>query len=873
MTDAQGVFDLFLGTLGNPPEPPLRVVAFRGREALSQVPRFRVQVLADPAFDGREASLLGDKARLVLRTGEGAVRTIGGVVTAVLRGTPAHRGPVPWTLTIEPAFARLRHRRNSRIFQDKTNPEILAEMLSGAGVPFELALTSRYGARPYAVQYEESDHDFVRRIAAEEGLAFVFLDAGNEDPKAPEGAMRFFDSPDGYVGGATPRQLAVVDDAAREAGDAAYDVRRRDRDRPRKLTLRDYDFQRPQHTLEHAVEAEEGIHEVYEHHGRYDAPEVAEARASVWLEQLRRRALRVEGRSRVRGLAAGQVVWLDAPHAAGVDGPHALVAIDHRGEVPELMGAAGRGVTYEAHFKAIPASAVERPRATRRTLQQVLETATVVGPAGQEVHTDEHARIKVQFHWDREGKLDEHSSAWVRVAQTWAGASFGAQFIPRIGMEALVGFLGGDADRPVVVGCLYNATHPPPFPLPVDKLKSGIRTRTSPGEGSNELSFDDRAGREKVLLVAQKDHEESVTRDQRIQVGGQRIVEVGGSVSERVTGDRTLRTVGSVLEQTVGRRTEEVAEGVRQVVGVSRSATIHGEDRLDVRGASITTVAKATAVAARGGLRVEVGSEAEKSAAEAVSWGPFTLTTADRLELHADRAIALVVGDTRVELTPEGLTFSASKITLAAAKGLVAKGDGPTLSLGKDVSLTADAVRFYSKKASLELDDKAHLNGQEVRLNCGAQDPEEAKDEEGEPLLQHFKLKLTDPDFEPYAGKPFILRAAGMKVEGTTDGDGCVECDIPKEADSADITLWLGERPTGETRQYVVRIAPLPPASEPAGAKLRLKNLGYLQGSTDGPLDERTSRAIRTFQADHDLDPTGELDPKTQGELVHVFGS
>src|SRR5262249_50896037 len=142
----------------------------------------------------------------------------------------------------------------------------------------------------------------------------------------------------------------------------------------------------------------------------------------------------------------------------------------------------------------------ERPR-------QVAESAVVVGPPGHEIHTDEHGRVKVQFHWDLEGKRNDQSSCWLRVSQAWAGAGGGAIFLPRVGMEVLVTFLGGDLDRPIVTGCVYNATHPHPFHLPESKVKSGWLTRSTPnGHGGNELSFLDEHGSEEIHVRAERNY-------------------------------------------------------------------------------------------------------------------------------------------------------------------------------------------------------------------------------------------------------------------------------------------------------------------------------------------------------------------------------
>src|SRR5262249_38680289 len=142
-----------------------------------------------------------------------------------------------------------------------------------------------------------------------------------------------------------------------------------------------------------------------------------------------------------------------------------------------------------------------RQKAARPARMLGPQTATVVGPAGEDIYTDEIGRVKVQFHWDREGGHDQDSSPWVRVMTGWAGSHFGQISIPRVGMEVLVQFLDGDPARPLVVGCLYNGNNMPPWPLPVNRSQSGMLTRSSTGgtgQHANALRFEDRLGEEEI---------------------------------------------------------------------------------------------------------------------------------------------------------------------------------------------------------------------------------------------------------------------------------------------------------------------------------------------------------------------------------------
>jgi len=175
------------------------------------------------------------------------------------------------------------------------------------------------------------------------------------------------------------------------------------------------------------------------------------------------------------------------------------------------------------------------------------ETAIVVGPRGQEIHTDKYGRVRIQFHWDRDGESNESSTCWVRVGQMWAGPNWGSIYIPRIGQEVVVQFLGGDPDRPIITGTVYNADNMPPYTLPENATQSGIKSRSTPkGTSSNfnELRFEDKKGAEEVFIQAEKNktvkvkHNRSATigADDSIAVGGDRSVTVKGNLSVTVQG-------------------------------------------------------------------------------------------------------------------------------------------------------------------------------------------------------------------------------------------------------------------------------------------------------------------------------------------------
>ncbi|NUO51582.1 MAG: type VI secretion system tip protein VgrG, partial [Polyangiaceae bacterium] len=233
--------------------------------------------------------------------------------------------------------------------------------------------------------------------------------------------------------------------------------------------------------------------EEYDHHGRFHFPEWSDAvrEPQRILARARRRAHVAKGKSLCPGLAPGHRFTLDEHPLTPSNREYVVTQVRHRGST-------AHDDHYSNVFECAPSDRIYPPtRVERQTVQAAL-TATVVGPPSEEIHVDEQGRIKVHFHWDREGGGDD-SSCWIRTMQAWGGASWGAQFIPRVGMEVVVAFDGGDPDKPIVLGCVYNATHPMPFAVPADKTRSGIRTRTVQGAtGFNELSFRDKRDAEQI---------------------------------------------------------------------------------------------------------------------------------------------------------------------------------------------------------------------------------------------------------------------------------------------------------------------------------------------------------------------------------------
>ncbi|APR76957.1 Hypothetical protein A7982_02304 [Minicystis rosea] len=532
----------------------LSVVRFSVQEHLSAAFLIQIDALGEPDIDPR--AIVGRAASFALQ-GVGGRRAWTGVCTRIAQ-TQLHGDTASYMVTLAPALWLLSRRRNYRVFQHLSVPEIATKLLADWGIQPVLRLTQGdYPKLEYRVQYGESDYNFLRRQLADAGISFFFTLDEDADTKAEKTLLVLTDAP--HRGEPRADALPFVTDAGlSERGQQVSHVTVASEVRPGRVTLRDHDMRRPTYALlgQHVTRAEpESLLEEYSYEpgaaavagtadgttpvGDRPAPYrhvdgAATSRARVVGESLRAGGLTVSLTTSVVDLAPG-AVFLVTGH------PHPAIASERGLLVLESsIGGEAQG-EWSRSVVAVPAGEPFRPpqavspRAPDHTDDadvfassfvpqkprvHGIESAIVVGPQGEEIHTDELGRVRVQFHWDREGRFDQASSCWVRVSQAWAGAGFGATFLPRIGHEVMVAFIGGDPDLPVVVGRVHSTTMPAPHALPEHKTRSGLRSSSSPGGGGfNEIMFDDAKGQEVVSLRAERDLAESVNHDRNTRVG------------------------------------------------------------------------------------------------------------------------------------------------------------------------------------------------------------------------------------------------------------------------------------------------------------------------------------------------------------------
>lgn len=507
----------------------LLITGFRGREAISQLFSFELDLLADKAIDFSQ--LLGQKATVALRLGDDSERHFNGIVRRLSQGD-ADNELTSYRAELVPQFWGWTKKVRCRVFQQLTVAEILRQVLVGLDVSFQL--TQGYPRREYCVQYGESDFAFANRLMEDEGIHFYFRhsldrhelvisDSDLVHPNVPGANDLTYDRGKGGIR-IWPRVTSW---------------RKSQEIRGGKYTTWDYNFEIPAQHLEASAKPRASVSigdvshqlltgvnsdwETFEYPGGYarhadavgsngaDRPEALGTLSSASQRTARLRAeadavegLQIEAVSEAGQLLPGCVFSLTRHSDA--NGKYLVTEVTHTATLPLSQG--DPVFEYGNRFTCLPVDLPYRPaRVTPKPRISGPQTATVVGPAGQESYLDKHGRVKIQFHWDRESKKDGKSSRWVRVAQIWAGKNWGAFFWPRVGHEVVVAFEEGDPDCPLIVGSVYNGVNVPPVSLPDDAIFAGIKSCISgkdPTTHFNSLIFDDKVGDEFVVLHSHK---------------------------------------------------------------------------------------------------------------------------------------------------------------------------------------------------------------------------------------------------------------------------------------------------------------------------------------------------------------------------------
>lgn len=687
------------------------LASMNGHEELGRPFRYELHLTTtDPDIDF--GSVLGQTMTVELELHDGTTREFTGHVTEFSLAGGSGRN-VLYRAILRPWLMLMDYRKNCRIFQQMTVPDVIKQVFRDAGFSdFEERLSDTYRTWEYLVQYRESDFAFVSRMMEQEGIYY-------------------------YVKHSAGMHVVVLCDSfsAHEPVPGYETIpyfppeeQRRDRDhinhwnltrriKPGVVAASDFDFKRPgADLLATRTEPEENVgagYEEYDYPGEYVEATEGDKEVRVRLEAHHAEREVAEGGGDARGLSVGATFTLDAFPRSDQNKEYLVVRAIHDIRVnADESGGNGSGDAYRCMFSALDASrAFRSARITPRPVVEGPQTAIVVGPAGEEVYADEFGRVKVSFHWDRLSKRDENSSCWVRVAQVWAGTNFGGMHIPRIGQEVIVDFLEGDPDRPIITGRVYNFDNQVPYELPTNLTQSGIKSRSSKGgtaSNFNELRFEDKIGNEEVFMQAEKnltvsvkaseshsvgaDRSTSIGTDDTLDVGANRTSTIGAADSETVAASQTVsigasqtitvtaaRVVTSATEEIVtGQRTKTVAAGDTTSVGASRDATIGGSDSLSVGGSQVVTVSGKRSLSVDGAETVSIGAKRSQSIG-----ADDQLSVSKKLVIDAGVEVTITTGSASLSMKKNGdiilkgknITLDGSgKINIKAGSKITVKG-------------------------------------------------------------------------------------------------------------------------------------------------------------------------------------------------------
>ncbi|MDD1021228.1 type VI secretion system tip protein VgrG [Pseudomonas protegens] len=583
-----------------------------GGEELGRLFDYQLQLTSSDAnIDLNQ--LLGKPMGLSVQLDDGSQRYFHGIVARCSQNVDSGQF-ASYQVTLRPWLWLLSRTSDCRIFQNLSIPQIIKQVFRDLGFSdFEDALSRPYREWEYCVQYRETSFEFVSRLMEQEGIYYFFRHEKDRHVLVLADAYGAHSSVPGYA--SVP--YYPRDEQQRER-DHIFDWHLAQEVQPGSLELNDYDFQRPSARIDvrsamprpHSA----GDYPLYDYPGTYVQSSDGEHYAQTRIEALQSLHERIELSGNARGLGVGNLFNLTGFSRQDQNREYLIVGI-HYYVVQESLetGGSGGSAQFESHLTCIDAQQSFRPLAkTQRPIVQGPQTARVVGPAGEEIWTDQYGRVKVHFHWDRHDQSNENSSCWIRVSQAWAGKNWGSMQIPRIGQEVIVSFLEGDPDRPIITGRVYNAEQTVPYDLPANATQSGMKSRSSKGGSPanfNEIRMEDKKGAEQLYIHAERNQDIVVEVNESHSVGNDRVKSIGRD--ETVTiGSARLRAVKELDVLVVGgKKTDsisqsyiiEVGENLRLVCGES-VLELNASGQINLSGKQISFYASGDAEFNTGGV-------------------------------------------------------------------------------------------------------------------------------------------------------------------------------------------------------------------------------------------------------------------------------
>lgn len=738
----------------------LLINRFVATEEISSLFSYEVELLHEEETPGFEPtavdvkSLLGQDVSIDINQRDGTKRTFSGIVNHFSQGHRDVRFSY-YRATIVPNIWVLTQISQSRIFQHKSVPDILKEVFAGFYVSYELQ--GDFKPRNYCVQYRETDFDFASRLMEEEGIFYFFEHEGGKNKMVVANTPQ--SHPDCPGKNEIPFALKVTDEE-----DFITSIKKWQNDhrlQTGKVTFWDFNFQVPSNKLDATQPslfkvADNDQLEAYDFPAGYarkfddidrgggerqDVRNVFDdktKKAEIAMQALDSQYRVISGNSDCSGLSTGhRFKFFDHPHA-DQNAQYLVTSITHEAEQnPTYVTDDYIEQPYENSFTCIAHGAGAPPfRPVRRTPKPIVQgsqTAFVVGPAGEEIYTDKFGRVKVQFHWDREGQTDADSSCWIRVAQAWAGNKWGMMFIPRIGMEVIVEFLEGDPDQPIIRGCVYNPAAMPPYTLPDEKTKMTIKSDSSKGGGGfNELRFEDKKSSEQIFMHGEKDLDVRIKNDRREWTGKDQHLVVKNDRREKIDRDTHLIVKRDQIEK------------------------IERDRHIEVKGKEAVKITGSQSVKIAGSVGKEIGGSKSEEVTGSM------LIKATNIVLDASAQITLKVGGNFVNVNAGGVQINGTMVLINSG-GAAGNGVANQLVAPVEPAVADDA------------DDA--VPGTKIALEKRSAARKEKTHKEGDPTKPSWiKLKLVDEAGNPVPGEPYKVKTSdGRTASGTLDEKGEAE--------------------------------------------------------------------------------------------------
>ncbi|MBT9494728.1 MAG: type VI secretion system tip protein VgrG [Paucibacter sp.] len=630
-------------------------LALRSMSAFEEVSRpFEFQIIAVSDGAGLAADdLLGSSLSVWVATGDAGPRWFNGMVSAFgFEGMDGRQ--FKYRLCVRPSLWLLTRAANLRVFQDMSVPDIITQVFSAYTGTVTQELSASYPARGYCVQYRETDFNFVSRLMEEEGIFYFFRHTeGQHELVLADAASAHVTSP----GFETVQFLAAGNAKISQA--AINEWQMRHEVQTGKVVLKDYNYLTPDTDLTSAPaegsrgHAEAGL-EVYDYPGRYEAKADGDARALIRLEEAQARFGRFTGQGNTQGLAAGARFTLAAHPRDDQNAEYIVLATRIEMSLPAYESGTDES-SFGCSFTLQRYDEPLRPaRNTRKPTVAGPQTAIVVGDADPgDIVTDEHGRVKIQFHWDRVGTHTAASSCWVRVASPSAGNGFGMISLPRLGQEVVVDFLEGDPDQPLITGRVYNAAQKPPYELPVNATVSTMKSRSKLGGAAefNELRFEDKPGSEYLLVHAQKDRLEFVEETLKSEIGKDEHRTVKADRKEKIEGEYHL----------------SVVKDLKQKVDAKFNLDV-GSDML-LKGGGIFSLKTAQDITAQSGAAISFKSAADLHMKIGANFGAdagqnLHIKAGMNVVIEAGVQISIKAGASSIVLGPDGVSITGSMVKI-----------------------------------------------------------------------------------------------------------------------------------------------------------------------------------------------------------------